>query len=204
MGEAYNLADSLKNSGMSRQMTEFTIKYKTQEKELMIAQLDAERANQQSLIAILLLILALLAVIVFFVLYRRRITRKENELALQRRFIEGLESERARLARELHDGVCNDLLGVQLALNSGKDNASQMVRHIMTDIRQISHELMPPRFNMANVAQILSDYIGHLPYCTGTYWQHRTSCKTVIHPCQYGAQRRAYLSIGGERWCCQQ
>ncbi|MCM1079565.1 MAG: histidine kinase [Bacteroidales bacterium] len=163
MSEAYNLADSLKNSGMSRQMTEFTIKYKTQEKELMIAQLDAERANQQSLIAILLLILALLAVIVFFVLYRRRITRKENELALQRRFIEGLESERARLARELHDGVCNDLLGVQLALNSGKDNASQMVRHIMTDVRQISHELMPPRFNMANVAQILSDYIGHLP-----------------------------------------
>lgn len=163
MGEAYNLADSLKNSGMNRQMTEFTIKYKTKEKELMIAQLDAERANQQSLIAILLLILALLAVIVFFVLYRKRITRKENELALQRRFIEGLESERARLARELHDGVCNDLLGVQLALNSGKDNASQMVRHIMTDIRQISHELMPPRFNMANVAQILSDYIGHLP-----------------------------------------
>ena len=163
MTKAYNRADSMKNSGMSQQMTEFTIKYKTQEKELMIAQLAAERANQQALIAILLLILALLAAMVFFVLYRRHITRKENELALQRRFIEGLESERARLARELHDGVCNDLLGVQLALNSGQDNAQQMVRNIMTDVRQISHELMPPRFTMANIAQILSDYTGHLP-----------------------------------------
>lgn len=163
MSEAYHHADSMKNSGMSRQMTEFTVRYKTQEKELMIAQLAAERANQQSLIAILVLCLVLLAAIVLFILYRRHISRKENELALQRRFIEGLESERARLAQELHDGVCNDLLGVQLALSSGKDDASRMVRHIMTDVHQISHELMPPRFTMANVAQILSDYVGNLP-----------------------------------------
>ena len=163
MTEAYAIADSLKNNGMSRQMSEFTIKYKTQEKELMIAKLAAERANHQTLIAILILALVLLAAIILFTLYRRHITRKENELALQRRFIEGLESERARLARELHDGVCNDLLGVQLALSTGKDNASQMVKHIMTDVRQISHELMPPRFNMENVAQILSDYIDNLP-----------------------------------------
>ncbi|TGX83829.1 tetratricopeptide repeat-containing sensor histidine kinase [Palleniella muris] len=163
MNKAYALTDSLKNSGMSRQMTEFTVKYKTQEKELMIAQLAAERANQQSLITILILALVLLAAGILFALYRRHIARKENELALQRRFIEGLESERARLARELHDGVCNDLLGVQLALDSGQSNAAQLVRHIMTDVRQISHELMPPRFTMENVAQILSDYMENIP-----------------------------------------
>ena len=30
-----------------------------------------------------------------------------------------MESERARLAHELHDGVCNELLGLEMELKSG-------------------------------------------------------------------------------------
>ena len=43
---------------------------------------------------------------------RRRRQKKEEELKLAQRYIEGLERERRRLAKDLHDGVCNDLLGI--------------------------------------------------------------------------------------------
>ncbi|MCS3284314.1 hypothetical protein NXV73_20605 [Bacteroides salyersiae] len=92
-----------------------TVKYQTKEKELEIAQLKQIQTEQHALMVkrIFYLVLFLLVLIAAFLvlLYKKKALEKETDLRLARQYIDGLESERKRLAKELHDGVCNDPVG---------------------------------------------------------------------------------------------
>lgn len=177
MRRAYAVADSVGKSGTDRQLSEFSIRLRTQEKELQITRLEKEQAEQGTRMAIaiglLVGVVLLLGGIIVAVLARRHMARQRHQLELRRKYIEGLEGERERLARELHDGVCNDLLGLQMLMTSGQAaEAANDLRQIMANVRQISHELMPPRFTKHDITQLLSDYIGH--YAVG-------DCKISFH-----------------------
>ena len=90
--------------------------------------------------------------------------QKETELRMIRKYIDGLEHERSRISKELHDGVCNDLLALEIELkNSGKnvDKQTAFLSKTRENIRHVSHELMPPAFQYATIDEILSDYISH-------------------------------------------
>ncbi len=164
---AYATADSLKNNDVDRQLSEFSVRYKTQEKELQIERLRSEKAEQQVRLMIIVwslaLLVILLIVIVVFVLYRRRLTRQKQELKLRRSYIEGLESERLRLAKELHDGVCNDLLGIQMLMAAGSDACGDKLTVVTQNVRQISHDLMPPSFDRCDILTIITDYVKNYP-----------------------------------------
>lgn len=94
--------------------------------------------------------------------------QKEAELRFTRKFIDGLEAERGRLAKELHDGVCNNLLALEMNLKTlpGKekylDEPLSLLTEIRMDIRSVSHELMPPAFQYATIDEMLSDYTSHI------------------------------------------
>lgn len=168
MREAYNIADSTKNSDVNRQLSEFSVRYNTQQKELQIVKLNQEKATERARLMTVVLVLAvtsmLLAFGIILILYKRRIANQRYELNLRRKYIEGLESERARLARELHDGVCNDLLGLQILMTtSDKEQTIPILKDIMIGVRQISHDLMPPRFAHADIAKVAADYVTHYP-----------------------------------------
>ena len=90
---------------------------------------------------------------------------QETEIRMIRKYIDGLESERSRISKELHDGVCNDLLALEMRLkNNEKDIETQtaFLRKTRENIRNVSHELMPPVFQYATIDEILSDYISHI------------------------------------------
>lgn len=168
MSKAYNIADSTKNSDVNRQLSEFSVRYNTQQKELQIVKLNQEKATERARLMTVVLVLAvtsmLLAFGIILILYKRRIANQRYELNLRRKYIEGLESERARLARELHDGVCNDLLGLQILMTtSDKEQTIPILKDIMIGVRQISHDLMPPRFAHADIAKVAADYVTHYP-----------------------------------------
>lgn len=168
MREAYNIADSTKNSDVNRQLSEFSVRYNTQQKELQIVKLNQEKANERARLMTVVLVLAVTSMLLAFgivlILYKRRIANQRYELNLRRKYIEGLESERARLARELHDGVCNDLLGLQILMTtSDKEQTIPILKDIMIGVRQISHDLMPPRFAHADIAKVAADYVTHYP-----------------------------------------
>ncbi len=180
-GEAYKLlsmayteADSMKNNDVNRQMSEFSVRYKTQEKELQIERLRLEKNEQRmklmTLVWSLVLLVVLLSAIVAVVLYRRRLARQRQELELRRSYIEGLESERLRLAKELHDGVCNDLLGIQMLMATGNTTCADRLTAVTQNVRQISHELMPPSFDRCDLLTIITDYVENypLPLCETT------------------------------------
>ena len=77
------------------------------------------------------------------------------------KYISGLENERNRLARELHDGLCNDLYTVELRLAASEPSSPsvEMLAECREQARRISHELMPPEFSYATIDEVLSDYV---------------------------------------------
>lgn len=176
MKKAYSAKDSLFAAEVQKQLSDLTVKYQTKEKELEISQLKQSQTEQHALMTkrILFLILGLLILIAAFIilLYKKKALEKETDLRLARQYIDGLESERKRLAKELHDGVCNDLLGIQYCMQMSDtvgDEAQQklfpMLEQARTDIRFISHELMPPALQYTNLNIMLEDYVerfGHM------------------------------------------
>lgn len=175
MDSARMWTDSLRSKDMASNMAEFNIKYQIQETELENARLKQKQLEKDAFwmkvsIAVIMVITAL-AVLLLILLNKRRMVRarmeqmkRESELDSARKYIEGLESERKRFAKELHDGIANDLLGLQLqmSVSKGKENMGNlggMVGNMRENVRRISHELMPPEFNRLDLNEILSNYL---------------------------------------------
>ena len=97
------------------------------------------------------------------------VLQKDTEQRLTRKYIDGLESERQRMATELHDDVCNSLLALEMNVCSlpevkdGRmDGQLKQLETIRQRLRNMSHELMPPAFQYATIDEMLSDYVLHL------------------------------------------
>lgn len=91
---------------------------------------------------------------------RRKRMAEQQRIHAEERYAEGQENERERLARELHDGVANDLLALQMKLDSDglTPQAMGMLRRGQEQVRRMSHELLPPQFEYANLLQTIANY----------------------------------------------
>ena len=94
--------------------------------------------------------LIILAAFVFLWLQNRNHKRIATEKSRQKQisidaFIEGEEKEKARIGRELHDGIAQEIVGVKLAMHQQHADPKLIdeLTRISLDIRNISHELMP-------------------------------------------------------------
>lgn len=165
-------------------MAEFNVKYQTQEKELEIARLEQEQLKHQAFLlkASIAAGLLLAGILIAFIAMRHKkrmaekkieLLKQEGELNAARRYIEGLEEECKHFAKELHDGIANDLLGLQMRIESsaGKEESRQqlatLVNQLRNNVRNISHELMPPEFERLSLDEILEQYADKLTENTG-------------------------------------
>lgn len=157
--EAMSAADTLRGEAVQRQLSELSEQLKAQERETEIARLNKVATRRQLyivLIVAILLILSMLAALYFYWQYRRK------EKVLAQKYLEGLERERARFASELHDGACNELLGIGMSINanmSKPEEVAQKISQLRETLRNLSHELMPPQFEYASLDEILSHYL---------------------------------------------
>ena len=110
MNEAYCRLDSVKQGDIDRSMSEFTVRYKTLETEMALAESKRETAEKENLVLWLMVAVVLLAGAVGVMLYFRRIASQRALLHEKQSYIDGLESERDRIAKDLHDGVCTTSL----------------------------------------------------------------------------------------------
>ena len=160
--EAMAVADTLRGETVQRQLSELSEQLKAQERETEIARLNKVAARRQLYIVLFvtgLVILSMLAALYFYWLHRRK------EKVLAQKYLEGLERERARFARELHDGACNELLGIGMTINNNGaqgEDVAQRIRQLRETLRHISHELMPPQFEYASLDEILNHYLEHV------------------------------------------
>lgn len=164
------LNDSLFNAEKIKNIAELETKYQTQKKETELAEQKLQLQNQEhklfrqrALILGLLIGIGLLSVSSVFYLQRLRLRKKmeldaavikEQKLGLKA-VIEAQEAERTRMAKELHDGVAQELLAVKLGLQRFQLNSSEEDKHTLgqltelldescQEVRQISHEMLPP------------------------------------------------------------
>lgn len=173
---AYIWADSISKEKIAAQLSEFSAKYRAGEKELEIARLQQEKlkqeANRMATGIVGILVLSILIIIIVVMLQKRKqvaknikLMEQESDLKAAKKYIEGLENERKRLAKELHDGVANDLLGLQMRLSTVGDTPDDSkeivnsVNKLRKNVRNISHELMPPEFNHLSIDEIIGYYL---------------------------------------------
>lgn len=170
--EGNELRDSLWAQEKAESLRDLTVKYETKETELALAQSEAKRSN--TLMWLFAVAGLLLIAMIIFLLYanrqRRNRLQKEIDFAqlradigqqLTRQYIDGLETERRRMSRELHDGVCNDLLAIEMNIGRGKSTEStkKLIGACREAVRRISHELLPPEFAYANIDEAVRFYV---------------------------------------------
>lgn len=164
--------DSVYGAEIDQQLSEFGTKFDVQSKQLAIAQLSEKNQQQKTRIIMWSSATVILFIILLFLYFYGRIRRKrilqENELVAARNFVGGLEQERGRLARELHDGVCSDILGIGMMIKAGemdsiyKKEICEGLELIHQDVRAISHELMLPKLQYASLDEVINDFLSHL------------------------------------------
>ena len=162
------LRDTLWQQEKAESLQELTVKYETKETELALAQSEARRAS--TLMWLFAALGLLLVAAILFVAYagrqRRRRLQNEMEFArlradVSRQYVEGLENERRRMASELHDGVCNDLLAIKMSIGGGQSpaDAAALIETCRESVRRISHELMPPEFAYATLDEVIRFFV---------------------------------------------
>ncbi|MDD4373838.1 MAG: tetratricopeptide repeat protein [Bacteroidales bacterium] len=164
--------DTLYNESRTQQLSEAEARYQTEKKdqeidllrqeqlvkELTIQQHQAERFALVSLI--------ILGAMIIWYLYKRNKSRQNelfNKQLLQQKelhlkaIVETQESERKRIAKDLHDGIGQSLSGIRLAmenisirLEQNNETEGAKVKELTNtldqachEVRNISHQMMP-------------------------------------------------------------
>ncbi|MGM9693606.1 MAG: tetratricopeptide repeat protein [Alloprevotella sp.] len=154
---ALAVKDSVSQSAINEQLSEFSAQLDAQQKELEIARLSASRSR---LLLWLVVSIGACSLLLFFIFLLRRNARQRSV----RRYLDGVEEERDRLGRELHDGIAGDLLGLSMQVNQlPADETATLLKELHEDVRRISHELLPPRFRHARLSECMADYLRHVP-----------------------------------------
>ncbi|MBK8042520.1 MAG: sensor histidine kinase [Haliscomenobacter sp.] len=169
--------DSMLTQDIQNRVAELEVKYEAQKKEAEIAEQRRTLFQQQAwLIGLVAGILALTALgFLFHNRYRLRqkarmdaAVIREQQLGLNA-VIEAQEGERQRVARELHDGVAQELLAVSLGFKTVRRKLEKqalpeadMVRELDskleflgTEVRQMSHVMLPPSLKQHGLAPSL-------------------------------------------------
>lgn len=142
MKTAYDTLRVASRVETDRQLSELNLKYDTLSQKYEIERLERRNMGYAAA-ALACLAVALLSVAI--VGHTRRRARGKQ----QREYIRGLEQERARMARELHDGIAGDLMGMRLMMGSrSQEENAEALRDVATRVRDLSHSLMPPEFGM--------------------------------------------------------
>lgn len=168
--KANTVRDTIYEKEKMESLRELSVKYETKEAELALAQSQARQSKTLSLLLAVAtsFLVGVIAFMIYYFRQRRRRMQKEMEFArlraevgrqLTQQYVDGLESERKRMARELHDGVCNDLLAIEMSMQANnparRAQTQKLVSECRESVRRISHELMPPEFAYANLDEVV-------------------------------------------------
>lgn len=151
------------NNRNSNKVIELDKKYQNQKKENQIAIQEKEIANKNATIATLgLLILAVFIIIMIYQNRQKQNKLKQYNLNVQRytkKLLKKTEEERQRIARDLHDSVSHELLGLKNVADGKQVETNLKIDSIINDIRSISRNLHPIMFDKiglkASVEQLI-------------------------------------------------
>ena len=175
------LNDSLLNAATQQTIHTLETEYRTAEKEkdlaeqkLIIArkEFDIQKKDKVIFLSTTIAVALLSLMVISFLAYRNRqrvnrermkLLEKQNEVKVLTANMEGQEKERARLARELHDGVGGVLSAAKMHLSivPGDVNISEamtMLDQASQEIRTIAHNLSPNMIQVNELHTVLGEY----------------------------------------------
>ena len=143
-------------------LSQMEVLYETEKKEAQIAALDKERGLYLWLLAAAIGLIVLLAVLF---IYRHLAHRRQKALLAAKVALETEAKERHILARELHDslGGMLSLLRLKIGGNASKDETLRLLDTTHTELRRVSHHLMPEELLRGGLVSALRDFARSVP-----------------------------------------
>lgn len=136
------------NAENTRQLNELEVQYKAKEQQEQLETLTTEKKQLFMSMIIGGIAISLIIVIVVLIVSNRQKQKMERELNYA--LYKGEQEERMRIARDLHDSIGQQLAVVKMRVSSLPDAqsesvliASKMVDDAITEVRSISHRLIP-------------------------------------------------------------
>lgn len=190
--EAYKANEELNNQYFHNRLSGFEAELDLKEKDLQIAGINEKRAEEKAVyltrtytIGGVLVLVVLLLVILTISMHKRKIAFNLKQLKLEKeikdkemqsqllltdmhkkmteQYICGLEDSNNRISKELHDGVCNDLLSIEMEMQQAKTPSfSVQLERIREALRNLSHQLATPVFHNFSLYQVLALYTDKL------------------------------------------
>ena len=200
-GKTTNAIRAYSNNNFQSSLSEMEVKYETEKKELKITALEKENRLMTGL-NIAGGVVLLSALTTFFFLWRWMIQKKrvaeqqkqlaeqqvkqlekEKQLVATQAVLDGETQERARLARDLHDGLGSMLTGAKLNLLEMKkdvtlgyadaerfDKAVDLLDRSVYEMRRVAHHLMPDALSRFGLKPAVSDFCSNLPSVSFAYY----------------------------------
>jgi two-component system NarL family sensor kinase len=180
------LKDSLDQHRIKLHINELEQQYQADQKEKSILKLKNQNTQQELALQhnrfsqMIYLLLLGCFLLLFFLLRNKQRSSKQRNLLLNQELdhvkkeqqinnyiamLDGQESERARLARELHDGLGGRLSAIQLNMANLPEEAgdwsrktSRQLEEAITELRQIARNLMPDTLLRFGLTEAIKDY----------------------------------------------
>ncbi|MCI4666774.1 MAG: histidine kinase [Bacteroidia bacterium] len=165
------IEDTVFNRGKLEAIEEMNAKYESAENQRRLAEVKADLRQRQFLSTLFGGISLLLALLGFLIWFRGRSLRRaavqETKIVEQEKglkaIIKATEEERRRIARDLHDGIGQELAALQLAFDSkgGRQDASLSLRlqEASQKLRTVSHQMMPRALELAGLEAALRELV---------------------------------------------
>jgi signal transduction histidine kinase len=176
---ADSIGHKLINEQNSKTMLELEQKFQVAQKDADIAKLQSQTATRRVFIILSLaaLVVVVFAAIIYNVNLRRKKAAEKNRAVLHEResglkaVFDATEDERRRIARDLHDGIGQQLSGLRLSLG-GMENklattqpqtASRLhdlnaiLDEACREVRSISHQMMPKALSERGLLSALEE-----------------------------------------------
>ncbi|MDO5523162.1 MAG: histidine kinase [Bacteroidia bacterium] len=176
--ETILLKDSIYNRNQKMNINQLETQYNQSESEKKILTLENKTKLHQTIaLSSISFALLLLAFYIYASKQKKKQAQQElisleqkKEAEISKALMEGNEQERSRIARELHDGLGGKLTGIKInlenAIETNHDNSLQkavsQLEETVSDIRTLSHNLMPVSLVQYGLDAALRDFVQNL------------------------------------------
>jgi signal transduction histidine kinase len=158
------VSERLLNEKTQTRIAELETIYETEKKDRQLME-AGQTLNRQRFITGGVVVFALLLGLLGLSYYQRYRRRKDEELRTQlyrqqqlaaQALFAGEQQERLRIGRDLHDSIGQQLavLKMQLTAQKDQDASLQLVEQTLSDVRAISHNLIPEALNFGLAAAL--------------------------------------------------
>ncbi|MBX2952526.1 MAG: sensor histidine kinase [Leadbetterella sp.] len=182
--EVESIRGSTRSKAVMNSVADAEIKYQTERKEKVILEQELQIANQRNWI-LAIIGAAGIALLVVLLIYTNHQAKQKAQFAAEKlklqtgitsAIVEAEETERIRLAKELHDGVGPMLSLAKIQLETAMNqtqfhsieqeslfkNANTMIDDAASEIRTVSHDLMPNALLMHGLVSAVREFVNRL------------------------------------------